>query len=231
MPNPEYKTRRYVGLVILLLMVAVVAVVAWQHPAELKSLVQETLVKLRQAGPWVFFGAMAVLPAFGFPLMPFALAAGPVYGPVMGPAKVVLLAVAAVSANTAFSYGIARSGLTPVFRKLIRWFGYELPEIESRSAWAATLAFRLAPGLPFWAQSYALGILGVAWWPYIVVSTLVPSVYLTGAVYAGEAAWRGSIGAALFGVGLIVFAGVLTYLWRKRRASNRSLFSNSKASR
>ena len=39
---------------------------------------------LREAGPVIFFVAMALLPAAGFPMLAFTLAAGPVFGPGLG---------------------------------------------------------------------------------------------------------------------------------------------------
>lgn len=181
---------------------------------------QMIVSELRAVGPWYFFAAMAVLPAIGAPLLPFALAAGPAFAPRLGTLSVVLLAVASVAVNTALSYLIARFLLTRPVTRAVHWLGYSLPKVDSRSGWKAVLALRLAPGLPFWVQSYVLGVAGIAWTPYIVVSTLVPAFYLTGAIVAGEAAWRGGVGAAMFGVSLIVFAGMVTYLWRTRRAAH-----------
>ena len=48
-----------------------------------RGVLDHVLTVVRDAGPWMFFGAMAVLPAVGFPMSPFTLSAGPVFGPVM----------------------------------------------------------------------------------------------------------------------------------------------------
>jgi uncharacterized membrane protein YdjX (TVP38/TMEM64 family) len=196
--------------------------VARAFDVSIPTLARQIVVELQRIHPVVFFAGMAVLPAFGVPLSPFAFAAGPAYAGRLGTATVVLLAIASVAANTAFSYWIARLLKTRVER-FIGWFGYRLPAVEADMSWNACVAVRLAPGLPFWVQSYALGLAGIAWVPYLVVSTLVPSVYLSEAIIGGEAAWRGGVGAGVFGLSLVVFAAVAVFLWRKfrRRANGR----------
>ena len=206
--------RRLLSASFLGVLAVIFAVLLFRYHGDLGLLAQRVLAQLRSAGPWVFFLGMAILPALGFPLLPFALAAGPAFGPELGTTRVILCAVAAVAANTALSYWLARSVFSTVIRRIVDWLGYTFPVVPSNDAWKTALAVRLAPGLPFWMQSYALGIVGLAWKPYIVVSTLVPAVYLTGAIIAGGAAWRGNAGAAMFGVSVILFAIVLTALWR-----------------
>lgn len=174
--------------------------------------------QLQLLDPVWFFVAMAVLPALGFPLLPFALAAGPAYGTRLGVPIVAVLAIAAVAVNSALSYLLARSVLQQPIQKGVAWLGYTLPAIEPDTAWNTVVAVRLAPGLPYWIQSYALGLARVAWLPYLVGSTLVPAVYLCGAIVCGEGAWRGGVGAVFMGVGLLAFAVVATNVWRIRRA-------------
>jgi hypothetical protein len=68
---------------------------------ELRAGVEATMVFLREAGPVAFFAAMALLPMAGFPMAPFILAAGPVFGPELGAGWVIACAVGAVAVNVA----------------------------------------------------------------------------------------------------------------------------------
>ena len=125
---------------------------------EIKSWLEAGVFRLRAAGPWAFFAGMALLPAVGFPLMPFTFAAGPVFGPTMGVGPVIACALAAVVVNVALSYWLATRALRPLVSRLATWLGYRLPEAGARSAWQVTTIVRLAPGLPFFMQSYLLGL-------------------------------------------------------------------------
>ncbi len=181
------------------------------------SALEFTINWLRIAGPWAFFLAMAILPAVGLPLLPFALAAGPAFGPSLGPLHVAFYATVAVAGNVALSYLLARQLIGPQIIRLLERLGYRLPELPAGTAWQAVLMIRLAPGLPFWVQSYLLGLLGVAWVPYFVVSTLVPSFYLTGVIIFGEAIWQGNTQTALIGAMIAGVAAAAVGFWRRAR--------------
>jgi len=200
----------------ILLLVAAVALVLFAFGGPLKQAVARILVLLRDAGPWAFFFAMALLPAFGFPLLPFALAAGPAFGPVLGPGPTAACAVTAVAANVALSYALARYCLSGYIRHWIGRLGYTLPVVDPRAAWHSVLVVRLAPGLPFWVQSYALAILGIPWLPYLVLSTVIPSCYLCGVILMGEAAWQGRPQNILLGLAVFGLAAGAAGWWRRR---------------
>lgn len=171
--------------------------------------------ELRTMGAPVFFSAMALLPAVGFPLLPFALAAGPVFTPILGAGGVIACAVLAVGLNVALSYLLAATLFRPPVQWLVRRFGSQLPDPGRHSAWLITLLVRVAPGPPFWVQSYALGLVRVRFGPYVIVSTLVPAGYLTGAILAGDAMLQGKPRAALLAAGIALLAGTAIHLIRR----------------
>ncbi len=225
-PGPaRLRRRRWIGAIAAAAAVVGVLVVAHELDISIAVLARRVVLELQRIHPVVFFAGMALLPAIGVPLLPFALAAGPAFAARLGTTTVLALAIASVSVNTALSYWVARL-LKRRVEAIVRWFGYTLPAVEPTASWKACVAVRLAPGLPFWVQSYALGLSGIGWFPYIAVSTLVPSVYLTGAIIGGEAAWRGGVGAGLFGVSLVLFAALATHLWRKSRRAARIVTAN-----
>ncbi len=173
---------------------------------------------LQAAGPVVFFVGMAVLPAFGFPLLPFSLVAGPAFGPVLGVPTVIACAVAAVLSNVALSYALASRWLRPVILRLLERLGYRLPELPQGSDWQIVWLVRLMPGLPFWTQSYVLGLMRLPLVPYLVVSTLLPAGYISGTIICGDALFKGHMRHALWGAAAVGLFGAGVHLWRKRRA-------------
>lgn len=179
------------------------------------SLVETVLAYVRDAGPVTFFMAMAVLPAVGFPLLPFALTAGPAFGPSLGIVEVILLSALAVMANAALAYGIAARWLAPfVERRRGR-----LPLPSAGTTFHLVFILRLVPGLPFWVQSYLLGLFRAPFLPYMVVSTLVPAGYLTGVILCSTAWLQGRREIAGFAFGAILLVGTVMHWVRKHYAA------------
>jgi uncharacterized membrane protein YdjX (TVP38/TMEM64 family) len=177
---------------------------------------ESAILALREAGPVVFFGAMALLPAVGFPLMAFTLAAGPVFGPTLGTVGVIGWSLAAVLANLLLTYWLADRALRPLVSRVLAWFEFRLPEAGPGGAWQLVMVVRLAPGLPFWVQSYLLGVIRVPLIPYLAVSMLVMTGFLVALVCGGEAVFQGNGRLALVAVCALGFTLALRQLLRKR---------------
>ncbi len=171
---------------------------------------------LRVAGPAAFFGAMAVLPLAGFPLSPFTLAAGPVFGPQMGAGWVIVCAIVAVAVNVAVSYWLAAKALRPLVIWLLGKLDKKLPDVGARSPWELTLILRVVPGTPFFLQSYLLGLARVPFGIYLLVSVLVPSIYISVAVLAGDAIGRGDRKTLAAAGVLFAVVGLGMHLLRKK---------------
>jgi uncharacterized membrane protein YdjX (TVP38/TMEM64 family) len=212
-PRPRKLAGGWGRLVWIALGAALVGGVAWKYgPA---ALVGSVIAATRTAGPWVFFAGMAILPALGFPLLPFMLAVGPAFVPVMGSWKVVLLAIAALGVNVTLSFWLSAYALGPSIEKVLDRFGYHLPRLPQGTTWQLIFLVRVTPGLPFWTQSYLLGLMRVPWIPYLIVSILVPGLYAVGLIVSGAAAWEGRPKLALIGLTAI---GVMVALARLRHA-------------
>jgi uncharacterized membrane protein YdjX (TVP38/TMEM64 family) len=181
----------------------------------LKTLLASLITTLRDAGPLVFFSAMALLPAFGMPLMPFALAAGPVFGPVLGTATVIACATLAIAVNITLSYWLAARGLRPVVLLVTTRLGYTLPQLHARNAWQWVLLARLAPGVPFCAQSYLLGLARAPLVPYAVLSVLIPMGYLSAAILGLDALLDGRTRTALIALAALGLLALAVRLWQK----------------
>ncbi len=199
----------------LLLGVAATLALATQH-AHLGEWAGRCVGFFRAAGPLPFFSAMALLPLVGFPLSPFTVIAGPVFGPTMGVGAVIACVIAAVAVNVTLSYGLAAHALRPLVARLARWLGYTLPELPAGTAWEITLLVRIIPGLPFFLQSYVLGLARVPFGIYLLISILVPALYLGGVILAGDAMMRGDWRMLTLAGVLCGAAGVAIHRLRKR---------------
>ncbi len=188
----------------------------------IESLTQRSIEFLRTAGPLPFFTAMALLPLLGFPLSPFTLAAGPVFGPTLGVGNVIACAIGAVTINVALAYWIADRALRPPVTRLTNWLGCSLPVLPPDFTSDITLLVRIIPGPPFFLQSYLLGLARVPFRTYMTVSTLVPATYIVGAIIAGDALMRGDRRSLAVAGVLSVAAAVAMYRLRRRFRSMRA---------
>ena len=199
-----------------------VALVIATVQAGLLEALDAMILALREAGPLAFFGAMALLPAVGFPMIAFTLAAGPVFGPVLGTGWVIGWSLLAVAVNLLLTYWLAHRALRPLVSRLLKYFDIHLPDDTTGGAWQITLIVRLTPGPPFWVQSYLLGLLRVPLTPYLVVSLLVMAGYIVALVTGGEAIAEGNGRLAILAAGLLVVTVAILQLLRQRTARRRA---------
>ena len=222
-PHPSHRrwTKRR-----LLLAASLAALIAGLVFVVLKTGLMEAadaaVLGLREAGPEVFFVAMALLPAVGFPLLAFTLAAGPVFGPTLGAGWVILWSLTAVVVNLLLTYWLANRALRPLVGRLLTYFEIRLPDGTAGGAWQIALIVRLTFGPPFWAQSYLLGLIRVPLVPYLVVSTSVMAGYIVALVCGGEAIATGSGRLAFAALGILVVSVAALQLLRKRMARRRA---------
>ena len=93
--------------------VVVVVLLRGLDPHALAALPGRLMGLIRNAGPWAFFAGIAILPAFGAPLMAFTVTAGEAFSPLMTMPGVIAAAMAAIAANLALTYWMARYALRP----------------------------------------------------------------------------------------------------------------------
>jgi len=146
-------------------------------------------------GPWfplAFLGAHIVMTVFPFPRTAFTLAAGLLFGPLLG----IPLAVAAATVSALIAL------------LLVRAAGWQLnklvphPRVEALDArlrergWPAVVSMRLIPAVPFSVLNYAAGASGVRALPY-TFATLVGLIPGTSAVVILGDALTGSVSPLL----------------------------------
>lgn len=212
-------------LLLAALLAAVVAgLVLLALNPDVREAVAAVLRGVRNAGPVAFFVAMALLPAVGFPMLAFTLAAGPVFGPNLGAGWVILWSMTAVVANLLLSYWLASRALRPLVSRLLAWLDFRLPESPAAGGWQLTLIVRLAPGPPYWVQSYLLGLLRVPLLPYLVVSTVVMAGFIVALVLGGDALASGQGHLAFVAAGLLVVTVATLQLLRQRTVRRTAAF-------
>ena len=197
---------------VLLLAAGVLLALHW----DLRAQFQRTVGFFRDAGPLPFFVAMALLPAAGFPLSMFTVAVALVFVPTLGLGPVLVCTVAAVAVNVTVSYWIAARALRPLAARLVRHFGYNLPEIQPHAAWPIILLVRIVPGPPFFVQSYLLGLARVPFRTYLTLSTAVPAAYLVGTIVLTDALARNDYPTMAAAAALFVVVGAVLHQARRR---------------
>jgi uncharacterized membrane protein YdjX (TVP38/TMEM64 family) len=188
----------------VLLAVLVAGAVLVLRGYDVRGAVEAGLAALRGAGPVVFFTAMAILPACGFPALTFVLPAVPVFGPQLGTATAVLLGLAALTFNYCLAYGLARGALRPLLERLVVRLGYRLPEVETGDAADLVILLRVTPGVPFVVQNYLAGLARLPFGRYFVVSAVIVWPINTAFLLFGDALLHGKGKVALLSLCAIV---------------------------
>jgi uncharacterized membrane protein YdjX (TVP38/TMEM64 family) len=227
-PTRRHLTKRRLALAVILAVLGAVLILVIVRTGLMDTL-NAVVLHLREAGPTVFFIAMALLPAAGFPLLAFTLAAGPVFGPTLGAGWVIVWSLTAVVINLLLTYWLADRAFRPLVGRLLGYFDFRLPDNTADSAWQLSLIVRLTPGPPFWAQSYLLGLVRVPLVPYLTVSTGVVAGYIVALVWGGEALASGNGRMALAAVGVLAVAVAVLQLLRKRTARRQAGHATSPA--
>jgi len=211
-PRPNRALLAKLAVAALILLVAAVLVA---RGIDLKGLSQQLLAYVRGAGPVVFFTAQALLPSIGAPQTAFSLTAGSLFGAQLGMPLVALLSALALVANMALSYWLASRLLRPVCERLVRRLGYKVPQVPAGAATDLIVLLRVTPGFPFPVQNYLLGLAGVPFGRYLLVSALVSVPLNTAFVLFGEALFQGKGRIALTSLMLIMALGVAAHFVRK----------------
>jgi uncharacterized membrane protein YdjX (TVP38/TMEM64 family) len=173
-------------------------------------------------GPWfplAFLGAHIVMTVFPFPRTAFTLAAGLLFGPLLG----IPLAVAAATVSAVIAVALVRAAGWQLNKLVVH------PRIEALDArlrergWPAILSMRLIPAVPFSVLNYAAGASAVRVLPY-AIATLVGLVPGTAAVVILGDALTGNISPLLllisFCTASVGVAG-LVYEFRAHRRHHR----------
>ena len=184
-------------------------------------------------GPWfplAFMAAHIVVTVFPFPRSAFTLAAGLLFGPVLG----VPLAVVASTVSAVIALLLVRAAGWQLSR-LVRH-----PRVDSLDArlrergWPTIVSMRLIPAVPFSVMNYAAGASAVRVLPY-TLATLVGLIPGTAAVVILGDALTGNVSPLLFLVSLCTaslgIAGLIYEIRTHRRHHHERLADSARRHR
>jgi|GEM_PF-100730 len=208
----QVSTRR-----LMLTAVVVIALVAVALLVRLPSAVElrDWSTSMGSWLPLAFLGAHIVVTVLPFPRTAFTLAAGMLFGPLLG----VTLAVAASTISAMIALALVRAAGWQLNR-LVRHHAVERVDARLRErGWVAVISLRLIPVVPFAPLNYAVGASGVRVLGYLwaTVAGLLPG---TSAVVILGDALTGHVHPLLFMVSLctgIVGVGLFAYEIRRFR--------------
>lgn len=213
MSLPRLSTGTIVKLALALVALALLTWFALRG-VDLRAVAAGGIEWLRAAGPWVFFAAMAVLPAFGAPITAFTLTAGPAFGLAVS----IPAAAAAMIVNMTLNYWIARRWLRPAVEWFFRHTSYTIPRSKAENHRMLTVLVRLTPGLPYFAQGFVLGLAEVRFWVYLPVSFAIQYAFALGFLIFGEALMKGRVGLIIAAVAILIFVAIALQLLRRHYA-------------
>jgi len=210
-----------VGLLVKLGLVAVagiVLVVLLLRGVDVRGLIDRVFAVVREAGPWAFFGSMAVFPAFGFPISPYYLTAGEAFAAQMTMPGVIVAALAANAVHFALCFWLAHRALRPAVEWVLSRTKYRVPQVRPENETSVAVLMRVTPGPPLFLQSYLLGLSGVRFRTYMWVSLAAQGLIGSAFIVFGKALMSGKGGLAFLGLMVLVVAVAAVQLVRKRLA-------------
>lgn len=192
------------------------------HNFNLRESIDAGIIVLQDAGPWAFFTAFALLPAVGFPIFVFYLAAGTAFAEKMGLGGVLAATGLAILINISLSYWLARYGLRPWLEQVISRTKYKIPVVAAAEQLEITLLLRITPGPPFFVQSYLLGLAEIRFGIYLLVSWPIAMSLASGLIVFGDALLHGKGRVAFIGISVVTAVTLVIHLVRRHYGKKRT---------
>jgi uncharacterized membrane protein YdjX (TVP38/TMEM64 family) len=153
-------------------------VVAWTQAAA------DGIAALGPWGPVVFGLGYVVAVVLMLPAAPLTLAAGALFGPVVG----TLTCSLAATTGAALAFLIARHAVRGLVEDWLRrrpMFS-AVDRAISAQGWRIVALLRLSPAVPFNVQNYLYGLTGIRFWPCVLTSwvAMLPGTFLY--IYLGH---------------------------------------------
>jgi uncharacterized membrane protein YdjX (TVP38/TMEM64 family) len=178
---------------------------------------QAVMAWFQDLRPVPFVIAMALLPAIGAPTTPLYILAGASFGIWVG----LLVSLIGLAANATLCFWIARK-MRPRFERLLERFETELPDFSERRGGGLrfVLGVKVAPGPPAFVKNYGLGISGVSYRTFMLVTMLFTGIYAGAFVVIGESLLDHRPSHAVIAIGVLA-ALIALVVWYRRRKQRR----------
>ncbi len=212
-------------LVLLLLLVTTLVAV---RALGLQDYLEETRLRglIAAYGFWaplVYLLLWTIVPSLFVPSLPLTLAGGILFGPFWGVVYTVCGATVGASITFLISRYLARDW---VAQKIA---GAKLSHLDDKVAahsWKIVVLLRLIPVFPFFTLNYAFGLTRIPLLPYALATFFAILPWTTAYIYFASnllVVFQGKLSTGLLlGAALILAAGLLTWLARKRLAQKNS---------
>lgn len=144
------------GSIVVAVVGTAVALVFWTN-FDWQQAIDDAVDLIGGLGPGLLIPAMAVLPLFGFPVLPVYLVAGARFGALQGGLVVAL----ATAVHLIGAYLIARTILRKALERLLQRWHAHLPDIPADEQVAVAFIAALVPGLPYVVRTYLMATIGL----------------------------------------------------------------------
>lgn len=219
--NAATNNSRWVRNSLLLLIAGMIGALTvylvWQSHPDLdywRGLFDQTLSYL-EAHPWTLLAAIAILPGIGFPISPLLVLLGIVLAPQYGMPITCALGILAQVFCSIWTYLLAAGPLRGLLLRIVSR-RRELPKLNDDNALRLGLILRITPGIPFPLQNIVLGIIGMRFKPYLIVSIPTSGLWAMGFIITGGALFEGRAGLAITGLLLLIVLVIATKMIRKK---------------
>lgn len=160
----------------------------------------QILAWIRDLGPIPFFLALALLPAVGFPTTPFFLVAGAAFGLGIG----IVGSIVSQALNLVLCYWLATRYLHGFLERVIARTKYRIPQVREENRLKVTLLIKITPGPPNFLKNYILGLAGIPFGMYFLVSLPASAGYGVAVIVLGDSLLDGNIGQGVVAVCILV---------------------------
>ena len=208
------RIRRLAAVAACVLAVALAA--AWSlglDPGQLKE-AWRWLEQWLIANPALLVLALIILPGLPVPSSALLVAAGVVWRD--HPILACTTAVSALALNMVWTYAFAAGPGRKRIEHLLAESEVKIPALPRNDHVRLILILRLTPGIPFFVQNYALGLLRPPFRLYVLVSILCNAPLVCGLVLSGAGLATGNLLPLLAGISLVVLAVIIAHTLRNR---------------
>lgn len=139
------------------------------QPAGLLSHVEALVASSGAFGPLLFAAFYAAGTATFLPAAPLSIAAGYLFGPLLGIPVVSIASTAGCALAFALSRSVARPLLEPHLRTYSKFQRIDRA-VAAKAPAKTVFLLRLSPLIPLTLLSYVLGVTSVGFWPYVAAS-------------------------------------------------------------
>lgn len=172
-----------------------------------------------EANPWALILSIVILPGIGVPISPLLILFGLVMVPNYGILVACLIGIAAQSCCTVWTYFLSAGPLRDFLRHYVLR-NRALPEMTQRNALRLGFIIRITPGFPYALQNIVLGVLGIPFPTYLMVSLPIASLYTVAFIVTSGSIFEGNTGIALTGAMLLIVLILITRMLRSRNQTN-----------